>query len=91
MDGEGPLPVRPTLERVSGLTWRELCSLVPSISSPAIAFHMDGQLWADPDEMRTLVGETLLACTHLSYFHRLDIAQEWDIDTEYFKSLIAED
>ena len=90
-EAEGPVLVRDTLTRISGLTWQELCRLVPTISSPAIAYHMNGQLWADENEMRTLVGETLLACTHLSYFHRLSIAEEWDIDTEYFKSLIAED
>jgi len=88
---EGPYEVKPVLMNLSGLSWRELCGLVPSINSPSIAFSRGGKLVAEEDDMRTLVGETLLACTHMSYFHRLSIAEEWDIDTEYFKSLIADE
>ena len=45
----------------------------------------------DHDTMRELVGETLLICDHMSYFERLDVAQDWDLDYDAFTSLLADD
>lgn len=82
--------VKETLCGISGLRWSELTGLVPSIGALRTT-NKSGALVCDHDTMRELVGETLLICDHMSYFERMDVAQDWDLDYDAFTSLLAED
>ena len=42
-------------------------------------------------EMQTYIERALPDCTHLSYFAKCDIANEWEIDCAYLDALLAED